>query len=79
VLLPRFGVTTRFIRSGKPEEFSASIDDKTMAIYVESISNPDYIVPDFEEIAKIAHDHGIPLIVSLPLLLQMIVVNSNDS
>ncbi|KAH7024117.1 Cys/Met metabolism PLP-dependent enzyme-domain-containing protein [Ilyonectria destructans] len=63
VLLPRFGVTTKFVRSGKLEDFAAAIDEKTRAIYVESMSNPDYVVPDFEGIAKIAHDHGIPLVV----------------
>ncbi|KAH6999174.1 Cys/Met metabolism PLP-dependent enzyme-domain-containing protein [Ilyonectria sp. MPI-CAGE-AT-0026] len=62
VLLPRFGVTTKFVRSGKLEDFAAAIDEKTRAIYVESMSNPDYVVPDFEGIAKIAHDHGIPLV-----------------
>lgn len=58
-------MTTKFVRSGKLEDFAAAIDEKTRAIYVESMSNPDYVVPDFEGIAKIAHDHGIPLVVSL--------------
>ncbi|CAG8177716.1 unnamed protein product [Penicillium olsonii] len=63
VLLPRFGVTTKFVRSGKLEDFAAAIDENTKAIYVESMSNPDYVVPDFEAIAQVAHDHGIPLVV----------------
>ncbi|KAF4472500.1 O-acetylhomoserine (thiol)-lyase, partial [Fusarium agapanthi] len=63
VLLPRFGIKTKFVRSGKLEDYAAAIDDQTRAIYVESISNPDYVVPDFEGIAKIAHEHGIPLVV----------------
>ncbi|GFP51859.1 sulfhydrylase FUB7 [Trichoderma asperellum] len=63
VLLPRFNITTKFIQSVKPADFAAAIDNKTKAIYIESISNPDLLVPDFEAIAKIAHDHGIPLIV----------------
>ncbi|KAI1375111.1 Cys/Met metabolism PLP-dependent enzyme-domain-containing protein [Hypoxylon crocopeplum] len=62
VLLPRFGLTTKFV-SGCVEDFSAAIDDKTKAIYVESMSNPDYTVPDFESIAKIAHERGVPLVV----------------
>lgn len=62
-LLPRYGITTTFIRSGKLEDFAAAVNDKTRAIYVESLSNPDYVIPDFEGIAKVAHDHGIPLIV----------------
>ncbi|TWU77395.1 putative PKS/NRPS-like protein biosynthetic cluster [Metarhizium rileyi] len=63
VLLPRYNITTKFTQSVKPADFAAAIDDKTKAIYIESISNPDNVVPDFEAIAKIAHDHGIPLIV----------------
>ncbi|KAF5584427.1 o-acetylhomoserine (thiol)-lyase [Fusarium tjaetaba] len=63
VLLPRFGIKTKFVRSGKLEDYAAAIDDQTRAIYVESMSNPDYVVPDFEGIAKIAHEHGIPLVV----------------
>lgn len=68
VLLPRFGVTTKFIRSTQPADFAAAVDDKTKAIYVESISNPDNFVLDLEEIADIAHGHGIPLIVGCPWL-----------
>jgi O-acetylhomoserine/O-acetylserine sulfhydrylase len=66
VLMPRFGITTKFIHPGrdKPEDWAAAIDDKTRAIYIESIGNPSYNVPDFEAIAKVAHDHGVPLIVS---------------
>lgn len=63
VLLPRFGVTTKFVRSVQASDFAEAIDAKTKAVYVESISNPDNVVPDLEEIAKIAHGHGIPLIV----------------
>ncbi|KAG5749951.1 hypothetical protein H9Q70_007394 [Fusarium xylarioides] len=64
VLLPRFGIKTKFVRSGKLDDYAAAIDDQTRAIYVESMSNPDYVVPDFEGIAKIAHEHGIPLVVN---------------
>ncbi|KAK4167406.1 Cys/Met metabolism PLP-dependent enzyme-domain-containing protein [Cladorrhinum sp. PSN259] len=63
VLFARFGITTKFVNGDKPEEFAAAIDDKTRAIYIESISNPRYSVPDFEAIAKIAHEHGVPVIV----------------
>ncbi|KAJ5287131.1 O-acetylhomoserine (thiol)-lyase [Penicillium angulare] len=63
VLLPRFNVTTKFVGSVDPAEFAAAIDDNTKAIYIESISNPDNVVPDFEALAKVAHDNGIPLIV----------------
>ncbi|KAK8014357.1 O-acetylhomoserine (thiol)-lyase [Apiospora arundinis] len=65
VLMPRFGITTKFIRPGHdtPEDYAAAIDDKTRAVYIESIGNPSYNIPDFEAIAKVAHDHGVPLIV----------------
>lgn len=63
VTLKRFGIETRFSKDDKPESLEALIDDKTRAIYIESISNPKYIVPDFEAIADVAHKHGIPLIV----------------
>ncbi|ADZ09455.1 O-acetylhomoserine/O-acetylserine sulfhydrylase [Methanobacterium lacus] len=61
--LPRLGRTVKFVNSEKPEEFEAAIDEKTRAIYVESLGNPKLDVPDFEKLAKIAHDHDIPLIV----------------
>lgn len=63
VLLPRFGITTKFTSSNEPEEFAKLIDDKTKAVYIESIGNPGYAVPDIEAIAKIAHAAGVPLIV----------------
>lgn len=63
VSLPRFGITTKFIDGDKPEDFAAAIDDKTKAIYIESIGNPRYNVPDFEAIAKIAHEKGVPVVV----------------
>jgi O-acetylhomoserine (thiol)-lyase len=61
--LPKLGRTTKFVDSAKPEEFKKSITDKTRATYVESIGNPKLDVPDFEALAAIAHDSGIPLIV----------------
>lgn len=63
VLFPRLGVQTKFVEGVSPEAFAAAIDDKTKALYVESIGNPKYTVPDFEALAKVAHDAGIPLIV----------------
>lgn len=63
VLLPRFGVTTKFVKGDKAEDFAAAIDDKTKAVYIESIGNPRYNVPDFEAIAKVAHEKGVPLMV----------------
>lgn len=63
VTLPKLGRTVRFVDSTRPEAFRAAITEKTKAIYVEALGNPKLDVPDFEEIAKIAHEHGIPLIV----------------
>jgi O-acetylhomoserine (thiol)-lyase len=53
----------KFVDSRKPEEFRKAIDEKTKGIYVESIGNPKIDVPDFEKLAEIAHEAGIPLIV----------------
>ncbi|ORY64046.1 Cys/Met metabolism PLP-dependent enzyme-domain-containing protein [Pseudomassariella vexata] len=63
VMLPRFGITTKFIEGDKPEDFAAAIDDKTKAIYLESIGNPRYNIPDFEAIAKVAREKGVPVVV----------------
>jgi O-acetylhomoserine/O-acetylserine sulfhydrylase len=63
VTLPRLGIEVKFVEGDDPEKFRAAIDDKTKAIYVESIGNPQFNVPDFATLAFIAHDHGIPLIV----------------
>ncbi|GLI79073.1 homocysteine/cysteine synthase [Penicillium ochrochloron] len=63
VLFPRLGITTKFINGDKPEDIAAAIDERTKAVYVETIGNPRYNVPDFEAIAKVAHDKGVPLVV----------------
>jgi len=63
VTLPRLGIQTKFLTSETPEEFEKAIDDKTKAVYVETIGNPRYNVPDLEGIAKVAHAKGVPLIV----------------
>lgn len=63
VLLPRFGITTKFIQGENPDDIAAAIDDRTKAVYVETIGNPRYNVPDFEAVAKTAHEKGVPLVV----------------
>ncbi|KAL4903530.1 OAH sulfhydrylase [Aspergillus multicolor] len=63
VLFPRLGITTKFVQGDKAEDLAALIDDRTKAIFVETIGNPRYNVPDFEAIAKVAHDKGVPLVV----------------
>lgn len=60
---PKLGRTTRFVDSSKPAEFKKAITKKTKAIYAETIGNPKLDVTDFEALAKIAHDAGIPLVI----------------
>lgn len=59
----KLGRTVKFVKSNDYDAYADAINSKTKAIYVESIGNPKLDVPDFEKIAKIAHDAGIPLIV----------------
>lgn len=68
VLLPRLGINTKFVVGDKVEDLIAAIDDKTKAVYIESIGNPRYNVPDFEAIAKAAHEKGVPVVVCYPSL-----------
>lgn len=63
VFFPRLGINTKFVDVDKPDEIAAAIDDKTKAVYVESIGNPKYNVPDLEAIVKVAHEHGVPVVV----------------
>lgn len=63
VNLPRLGIQVKFVDGDDVEGFRKLIDDKTKALYVESIGNPGANVPDFERLAALAHEHGIPLIV----------------
>ncbi|MCX5733364.1 MAG: O-acetylhomoserine aminocarboxypropyltransferase/cysteine synthase [candidate division NC10 bacterium] len=60
---PKLGRSATFVDSRSPEAFKRAITPKTRAIYIETIGNPKLDVPDFEAIAKIAHDAGIPLVV----------------
>ena len=64
VMLPRYGIHTKFVNGDNPEDIAAAIDDKTKAVYLESIGNPKYNIPDFEAIAKVAHEKGVPVVVS---------------
>lgn len=61
--LPQFGIATRFADYREPASFERLIDDKTKAVYVESIGNPLGNITDLDKIAEIAHRHGVPLIV----------------
>ncbi|RQW80039.1 MAG: O-acetylhomoserine aminocarboxypropyltransferase/cysteine synthase [Methanothrix sp.] len=60
---PKLGRSVKFVDSTRPAEFQKAITPKTRAIYAETIGNPKLDVPDFEALAKIAHDAGIPLVV----------------
>ena len=65
VFFARLGIQVKFVAVDGPDEFEKAIDDRTKAIYVESIGNPKYNVPDLERLAKVAHDAGLPLVVRL--------------
>lgn len=60
---PKIGRSVKFVDSRDPEAFKRAITDKTRAIYAETIGNPKLDVPDFEAIAKVAHEAGVPFIV----------------
>ena len=61
--LPRLGIEVKFVDSSDPENFRKAIDDKTRLVYTESVGNPKNNVDDFEGIAKVAHEAGIPFVV----------------
>ena len=63
VTLPRLGIRVRFANGDDPDSIERLIDDKTRAIYLETIGNPRFNVPDFEKISAIAKKHGVPLVV----------------
>jgi len=85
-ILPALGITTRFVKPEDPGAFAAAITGKTRALYLETIGNPVLVFADIGEVARVAHDHGLPLIVdatfTTPYLLRTIehgadiVVNS---
>ncbi len=63
VTFANFGIEARFAKDLEPASFEALIDDRTKAIYVETIGNPGFNIPDFEAFTKLAGKHVIPLIV----------------
>ena len=85
-ILPGQGVTVRFAETDRPEAIAKLIDDKTRAVFCESVGNPAGNICDVEGLARVAHDRGVPLIVdntvATPILLRPIehgadiVVNS---
>jgi O-acetylhomoserine/O-acetylserine sulfhydrylase len=63
VTFKRLGIEARFTKNEEPHSYEALIDERTKAIYVETIGNPAFNVPDFEAIAEIARKYDIPFIV----------------
>ena len=63
VTLKKLGIEARFADGDSPESFEQHIDDKTKAIYLETIGNPRLNIPDFEKISALAKKHDLPLIV----------------
>ena len=63
VQFKRLGIHVKFVEGDDPKAFERLIDSKTKALYIETIGNPRFNIPDFEAIAEIAQKHKIPLIV----------------
>ncbi len=63
VQFKRLGIAVKFVTGDRPEEFDRLVDDRTKAIYIETIGNPRFNIPEFVAIAKVAQKHKIPLIV----------------
>ena len=63
VSFKRLGIEARFANVDDPDSFEKLIDEKTKALYVETIGNPGYNIPDFEKISAIAQKHDLPFIV----------------
>ncbi|WP_425756310.1 O-acetylhomoserine aminocarboxypropyltransferase/cysteine synthase family protein [Ihubacter sp. rT4E-8] len=61
--LPQYGIQTTFVNAHDLEELEAAITDNTRAIYLETLGNPNSDIPDIDAIAKIAHKHGLPLVI----------------
>src|SRR3989442_1895072 len=75
-LLPSQGITVRFAESDQPTAIESLIDDRTRAVFCESVGNPAGNICDIEALAEVAHRHGVPLIVdntvATPILLKPI-------
>jgi len=61
--LPTYGIKTKFVEPDDYAAIDAAIDDKTKALFTETLGNPNSNVSDFEKLSEIAHKHGIPLVV----------------
>lgn len=63
IAFARFGINVRFADIDRPETIEPLIDERTKAVYAETIGNPGFNVPDFARISEIAHQQGVPLVV----------------
>jgi O-acetylhomoserine (thiol)-lyase len=63
VQFKRLGIQVKFVNGDNPADFEKAIDEKTKAIYLETIGNPGFNIPDFDAIAAVAKKHDIPLVV----------------
>lgn len=61
--LPQYGIDTNFVDIFNEEQVESAINEKTKALYIETLGNPNSDVVDIESVAKIAHKHKIPLVV----------------
>lgn len=61
--LPNFGITASFVDIHDLDQVEAAIQDNTRAIYIETLGNPNSDIPDIDALAKLAHKHGLPLVV----------------
>ncbi|MFV0517717.1 MAG: O-acetylhomoserine aminocarboxypropyltransferase/cysteine synthase family protein [Aminipila sp.] len=61
--LPEYGISTTFVDPDEENSFSNAIKENTKAIFIETLGNPNSGLIDIEKVAKIAHQHGIPLVV----------------
>jgi O-acetylhomoserine (thiol)-lyase len=61
--LPKLGINVRFVDSRNPESFRAAINDRTRAVYAETVGNPRLDTLDISAVANIAHEYGVPLMV----------------
>lgn len=61
--LTHYGIRTTFVNAHDLAEVENAIEEDTRAIYLETLGNPNSDIPDIEEIAKIAHKHGLPLVI----------------
>lgn len=63
VTLPKYGIKVRLVDSTDPEDFKKAINEKTKAVFAETIGNPSLRVLDIEGVAEVAHEAGVPLII----------------